>query len=161
MKKPAKGGKRRTSKGKFVVPTPEEIINDRSQHIDNTIQETVIDGDKLKKSMLNINYHEALIKFRQQQLGYNDKFEQTEMLDIREQYDGATKTEELLRAELDVDLYNYRTQIREFEKLKDKFVIKYKFSKEQVEQVLKDSFNWSDWTKKTKVEKLDKEIHTK
>lgn len=145
IKQPSKGGRRKDGRGKFVIPTPQEQANDRAHYLDSVIQQTVVDGDKMLQMMLNINYRAILIEFRRTQLGLDKDYNDSGKIVITEQFNSTLKPADLLRSELDLDLFVYKTQIREFENLKDKFVKQYKFSSADINSILKGYFNWSDW----------------
>ena len=151
-----KNSRRVNSKGKFVVPTKEEIKRDREHYMTQRLAEIVQDGDKLIQMMLNLNYKEEVIKFREHQLGIDRKtMLQTNLKNIKEQFNGTTKPEPMLIAEYHADIFTYKVQIREFERLKEKFVKEYQFTDDMVKNVLQGQFDWFEYSRLKKEEMTD------
>lgn len=145
---PAKGSRRKSKKGKFIVPTVEEMNQDRHDYMEQRKSMIIKDGDGMLSQRLNINYRETLINFRREQLGMDTEFKIVNDVNIQEHHEGALKSVEMLTVELDIDLYIYKTQIREYERMKEKFVKEYKFSTIDIQLILQGTFDWITWGKK-------------
>ena len=137
--------KSKSKKGKFVVPTKEEIFNDRKDYISRKKAEIIRDGDNLVRMMLNLNLQETVIETKMNQLGVDINGEKVSDIVIKELTNGMIKPLNMLKAELSIAVYNYKSQIREFDKLKQKFVTEYNFNPTDVKKILEDTFDWVKW----------------
>lgn len=136
-------------RGKFVVPTAAEMLEDRRQFVDSKVREIVVEHDRLAQMMLHLNVIESTITFRLNQLGLDTELKKIDgkSINITEQFNGAIKSEQMMIAETNLMLYTYKAQVREIERLKEKFVSEYKFSPEDVTKIVKGEFNISQWAK--------------
>jgi len=142
-------GGQRAKRGKFVVPTASELMEDRKQFIDHKTREIIMAADNMTQMICNLDILEAIILMRRGQLNMDEKFEnpQCETVKITELFNGAVKSVEMLKAELRLNLYTYRANVRELERMKEMFVLKYEFTPEQVESVMKGTFDIVKWAK--------------
>ena len=147
--------KKARQRAKFKIPDDNEIMKDRATLITSQTVEIVKDGQNMSQIRHMLDISESIINFRLKQLGLNEKWELTDKPNIQETFEGAPKPEAILKAELNMDVYNYKQEILAFEKLKDKFLKQHEFKKKEVEQIMTGNFDWTKWTKEYTELKLD------
>lgn len=129
------------SSGGFVVPTHQELLDDKRKSLDGETIIAIQESDKLKYMMYNLRLIESIIKSRTDQVENYDKLKDNQI----EKFEGITKTKEILKCDLDLDIYRFNTQLREFHRLRDKFIEYYKFTEDQLSSLLKGDFDILKW----------------
>ncbi len=147
--------KKQRQRAKFTIPDKDEIMRDRDVMITQSTVEIVKDGDNMSNIRHLLEISESIINFRLSQLGLNKAWTQTDKPNIQELFEGAPKPESILKAELAMNVYDYKREVLAFEKLKDKFLKQHKFEEDDVLSIMAGDYDWTNWSKEFKEKQLN------
>jgi len=144
MKDEHRKPKKINQKADFTKVTDEEAMK---EYLDHSTREAVQEGYQMAYLYLQLRFNESELEFKREQLDKGP---------IQERYNGALKPKNMMVAEHDMVLQNYKRTIIEYEKLKDKFKTVHKFSKEDIVKIVRSEFSFPEW-EKNKVKQIEEE----
>jgi len=144
-------GKVKIGKAKFEVPSEAEIAEVKKRKMDGETAEILQHIDGVMRGWLNIRLYESRIKFRLTQLGRDVKGNEIDAVHILEKFNDAIKPLEMLEAELNIDVFNYKELIAAVSK-DERYLLNNGFDKAHILDMKKGSFSMSEWLDKREEE---------
>lgn len=158
-----KGGKRVRSNAQAVHPEPGEIKKEMRRKFDIKVAETIQDAETMCNMLYSMKEMEEVIDFRRKQLNLDEDWELISdgEVNVKELFEGTTKPASMLKAQLKRNLFQYKSQVRQFERMKEKFEKEYNFTPEDIVSILDMSFDWNEWANKVTEDYESKETEQK
>lgn len=129
------------------VPSEEELNEVNKRRIDSQNAETLQYIDSVMRGWLNVKLTETRIEMRLKQLGLDSKGTKLDEPHILEKFNDVYKSKEMLHAELNIDLFNYKELISAFERSK-KYLKEHGFDDTHILDMQTGKFSMGDWLDK-------------